>query len=81
MAILPLRDVPPDDEFPRTMTLAGSEVRIYARETGEFGRIHGAYWANGNWHLASWQRSGHFHPVSPSDGTQYTCGLDLIEAK
>lgn len=64
-----------------TTTIKGVEVRIYSQDTGPHGKIHGAYHDGaGNWHMASWQSTGFFHPYDQKQG-QHCCDMDLITTK
>lgn len=80
MAITPelKYDEAPIHAFEIARTVGGSEVRIYSRDTGVTGRIHGAYWVNGDWHQASWFATGHVNPPDP-DGVQWESKLDLAK--
>lgn len=58
-------------------TVSGVKVRIYSTDTGPHGKIHGAYFdGESNWHQASWQATGYFHPYNDIQG-QHKCSLDL----
>lgn len=68
-------------EVSLTTTVKGVDVRIYSKETGPHGKIHGAYHdGTGNWHIASWQSTGYFHPYDQKQG-QHRCDMDLISTK
>lgn len=63
-----------------TATIGGNVVRIYSRDTGPHGKIHGAYQEpqTGDWHIAGWQSTGYFHQPN-EDGTQHKCAADLLQ--
>lgn len=70
-------DPTPEHNFEVARTAGGSDVRIYSRDTGRTGRIHGAYWANGDWHHSAWFGTGHVNPPD-KDGVQWESKLDLV---
>lgn len=65
--------------FTETESASGCRVRIYTKETGPHGLIHGAYQdpATENWYQASWQNTGYFHPLD-QEQRQHLCSLDLL---
>lgn len=69
------------NKYTETQTVSGTNVRIYATDTGEHGQIHGAYDdGTGNWYMVSWQQTGFFHPYDSEQG-QHHCSMDLISTK
>lgn len=67
--------------FEETVTVTGTNVRIYTRDTGSHGKIHGAYEGpDGNWHSTSWNGSGFFHAYNADTKVQHLCAQDLNNA-
>ena len=66
--------------FEQSATRGGSLARIYTKETGSNGKIHGAYWDGSNWHAVAWQRHGYYNPYNAETKEQVTCALDLVTA-
>lgn len=62
--------------FETTSTLAGSEVRIYARDVGPDKEIHGAYRSEQDWYIASWKKDGHYYR-----NENKIRALDLVESQ